>query len=144
VLDLNRANLSIAAINVAVNGAIESAAKQAAELPRPYLGASIVGGECLRKVQYDWWCNSTHSARLREIFHRGHYFEGRSRQLLWKAGFKFAPQEALVFSAVNGLLRGHADGLIVAGPHLPDAELSYPLLWGTQGCQHQNLACARA
>jgi hypothetical protein len=56
VLDLNRANLSIAAINVAVNGAIERATMLAAELPRPYLGASIVGGECLRKVQYDWWC----------------------------------------------------------------------------------------
>jgi hypothetical protein len=117
VLDLNRANLSIASINVAINDAIEHAAKQTAELPRPYLGASIVGGQCLRKVQYDWWCTPTHSARAREIFDRGHYFEERSRQLLSKAGFKFEPVEVLAFSAVNGLLRGHADGIIIAGPN---------------------------
>ena len=49
MLDLNRANLSIASINVAVNHAIDRAVMQAAELPRPYLGASIVGG--------DWRCN---------------------------------------------------------------------------------------
>ena len=138
MLDLNRANLSIAAINVAVNGAIERATMLAAELPRPYLGASIVGGECLRKVQYDWWCTPKHSARLREIFHRGHYFEERSRELLRKAGFNFAPPEALAFLAVNGLLRGHADGLIVAGPHLPDAELSYPLLWEHKAVNTKN------
>ncbi len=93
VLNLNRVNLSIGSISVAVNDAIERAVMQAAELPRPYLGASIVGGECLRKVQYDWWCTPTHSARLREIFERGHYFEERSRQLLSKAGFEFAPPE---------------------------------------------------
>jgi hypothetical protein len=43
-----------------------------------------------------------HSARLREIFARGHYFEQQSRQRLSAAGFKFAPPEALGFSAVKG------------------------------------------
>ena len=136
MLDLNRANLSIASINVAVNHAIDRAVMQAAELPRPYLGASIVGGECLRKVQYDWWCAPTHSARLREILERGHYFEERSRQLLSKAGFEFAPSEALAFSAVNGLLRGHADGKIIASPVLP--ELTYPLLWEHKAVNAKN------
>jgi hypothetical protein len=138
VLDLNHANLSIAAINVAVNGVIERAAIQVAELPRHYLGASIVGGDCSRRVQYDWWCTPTHPALLGEIFDRGHYFEARSRALLRKAGFKFAPPEALAFSAVNGLLRGHADGLIITGPHLPDAELSYPLLWEHKAVNNKN------
>ena len=55
-LNLNRANLSLEPINSAINDAIERVAATAAELPRPYLGASIVGHECLRKVQYDWWC----------------------------------------------------------------------------------------
>jgi hypothetical protein len=137
VLDLNRANLSLATINVAVNDAIERAVMQVAELPRPYLGASIVGAECLRKVQYDWWCTPTHSARVRELFSRGHYFEERSRQLLSKAGFKFAPSEALAFSAINGLLRGHADGIIIAGPDLR-ADLSYPLLWEHKAVNAKN------
>ncbi len=136
MLDLNRAHLSIASINVAVNDAIERAAMHPAEPPRPYLGASIVGGECLRKVQYDWWCEPRHSSRLPEIFDRGHYFEERSRQLLSKAGFKFAPVETLGFSAVDGLLRGHADGKIVAGPELP--ELIYPLLWEHKAVNSKN------
>jgi hypothetical protein len=129
VLNLNRASLSIEPLNVAVNAAIERAAATAAELPRPYLGASIVGSECLRKVQYDWWCRPVHSARLREIFARGHYFEAQSRQRLSAAGFKFAPPEALGFSAVDGALRGNADGIIIGGPDLPGAYLIYPLLW---------------
>ena len=39
-------------INVALNEAIERAAAGKAELPHPYLGASIVGSDCLRRVQY--------------------------------------------------------------------------------------------
>jgi hypothetical protein len=136
VLDLNRANLSIEPINVAVNEAIERAAAATAELPRPYLGASIVGSECLRKVQFDWWCKPTHSARLREIFARGHYFEAQSRERLIAAGFEFAPPEVLGFSAVNGALCGNADGIIIAG--LPGAYLIYPLLWEHKAINARN------
>jgi hypothetical protein len=138
VLNLNRANLSLDSINVAVNDAIERAAMQVVELPRPYLGASIVGSECLRKVQYDWWCTPAHSARVREIFNRGHYFEERSRQLLIQAGFKFAPPEMLAFSAVDGLLRGHADGIIIAGPNNLPTYLIYPLLWEHKAINAKN------
>ena len=101
-LNLNRASLSSEVVNVAVNDAIERAGAAKAELPRPYLGASIVGNDCLRKVQFDWWCKPTLSSRVRDIFERGHYFEDVARQHLMAAGFKFAPPEALAFSAVNG------------------------------------------
>jgi hypothetical protein len=138
VLNLNRATLSIDSVTVTINGAIERATTQTAELPRPYLGASIVGAECLRKIQYDWWCTPTHSARVRAIFDRGHYFEGRSRQLLSKAGFKFAPPEVLAFSALDGLLRGHADGIITAGPNNLLAYLIYPLLWEHKAINAKN------
>jgi hypothetical protein len=129
VLDLNRANLSAALVNVTINDAIEQAAIRATEQPRPYLGASIVGAECLRKVQYDWWCPPVHPARLLEIFARGHHHEARSREQLIAAGFKFAPPEVLGFSAVDGLLRGHADGIIIAGPTLSGVYLNFPFLW---------------
>jgi hypothetical protein len=138
MLNLNRATVSIEPVNVAINDAIERAAARVAELPRPYLGASIVGGECLRKIQYDWWCTPTHSARLREIFARGHYFEKRSRQLLRAAGFKFAPPEALAFSAADGLLRGHADGIIIAGPNDLATYLLYPALWEHKAVNAKN------
>jgi len=54
--NFNRATLSLEPINEAVNAAIERAAATAAEMPRPYLGASIIGHECARRIQYDWWC----------------------------------------------------------------------------------------
>src|SRR6516162_1013366 len=127
MLNLNRATLSLEPINVAVNDAIERATAATAKLPRPYLGASMVGSECLRKIQYDWWCSPAHSARTREIFARGHYFEERVLRQLHAAGFKFAPPEACAFFAVNGDLRGHADGIINGGPNpLDGAYFNYP------------------
>jgi hypothetical protein len=140
VLNLNRANLSLEPINGAINAALERAGAATAELPRPYLGASIVGHECLRRIQYDWWCKPELAARTREIFDRGHYFEERTRQHLIAAGFKFAPPEALAFSAAGGALRGHADGIIIHGPDLPGAYLIYPTIWehkalNAKGCR---------
>jgi hypothetical protein len=129
MLNLNRANLSIEPINVAINETIERAAATIAELPRPYLGASIIGHECARRIQYDWWCKPELAARTREIFNRGHYFEERMRQHLKAAGFKFAPSEALEFTAVGGALRGHADGIIFHGPELSGTYLIYPTIW---------------
>src|SRR5262249_60491556 len=103
--------LSLEPINVALNDGIERAAATAAELARPYLGASIIGHECARRIQYDWWCKPELAARTREIFERGHYFEDRARRHLAAAGFKFAPSKAVAFTAANGALRGHADGI---------------------------------
>jgi hypothetical protein len=129
MLNLNRANLSIEPINGAINDAIERAAATAAELPRPYLGASIIGYECARRIQYDWWCKPELAARTRAIFDRGNYFEERTRGHLIAAGFKFAPSETLAFSAIGGTLRGHADGIIIQGPDLADTYLIYPAIW---------------
>jgi hypothetical protein len=135
MLNFNRASLSLEPINVAVNGAIERAAAQTAELPRPYLGASFVGSECLRRVQYDWWCKPTLSARTRAIFNRGHYHETRMREQLIAAGFKFAAREALEFTAADGNLRGHADGILIAGPL---SNLIYPCLWECKALNGKN------
>jgi len=136
--NFNRATLSLEPINEAVNAAIERAAATAAEMPRPYLGASIIGHECARRIQFDWWCKPTLATRTREIFDRGHYFEERSRQRLITAGFKFAPPEALAFTAVNGALRGHADGIIIHGPDLPGAYVIYPLIWEHKAVNAKN------
>src|SRR6516225_12492179 len=84
-------------INVALNAAIERAAAGKAELPRPYLGASIVGSDCLRRCQYDWWVRPELDARTRAIFDRGHFFEARVREQLVAVGLTFAPPQALEF-----------------------------------------------
>jgi hypothetical protein len=65
--------------------------------------------------------------RTKDIFSRGHFFEDVTRQHLIAAGFKFAPPERLEFKAAAGLFRGHADGILIAGPRLP--ALRYPCLW---------------
>ena len=129
MLNLNRANLSLEPINSSVNAAIERAAP-ATERPRAqYLGASILGHECLRRIQYEWWCRSEVPAQDRERFERGHYFEERMRRHLIAAGFKFAPREAWGFTAVEGVMRGHCDGIVIHGPVLAGAYVVYPFIW---------------
>jgi hypothetical protein len=79
-----------------------------------------------------------HAAQLREKFDRGHYFEERMRRHLMAAGFKFAPPEALAFTAAGGALCGHADGIIVHGPNLSGAYLIYPAIWEHKAVKAQN------
>jgi hypothetical protein len=129
VLNLNRANLSIEPINTAVNAALERVVARTERPREQYLGASILGHECLRRIQFEWWLRSEFPAQTREIFERGHYFEERMRRHLVAAGFKFAPSEACEFIAVGGTLRGHADGIIVRGPDLLGAYVIYPLIF---------------
>src|SRR5262245_18205010 len=136
--NFNRANLSLEPLNVAINDALERAAATRAELPRPYLGASIVGHECARRIQFDWWCKPTLAARTREIFERGHYFEERARRYLSEAVFVFSPQAKLAFSALNGALRGHADGIIINAPAIPGLYFATPALWEHKAVNAKN------
>jgi hypothetical protein len=126
MLDFNRACLSATPISTAINAAIERA-EPPEENTRQYLGASAIGSECLRRVQYDWMCDPAHPTQTRDIFRRGHLLEELSRQHLIRAGFRFALPEKLAFSTANGLFCGHADGVLTGGPELPGA--NYPALW---------------
>lgn len=125
-IDFNRACLSSKPISTAINELIERA-EPPEENKRQYLGASRIGSECMRRVQFDWMVNSSHLSRTRDIFARGHYFEEVSRNHFIRAGFKFAPQGRLGFVEVGGVFRGNADGILIAGPDLP--EIKYPCLW---------------
>ncbi len=118
MLDFNRASLSDTPLSVALNAAVERS-EPPEENTRRYLGASTIGSVCARKVQYDWMVDPVHPTQTRDIFRRGHLFEELSRQHFIRAGFKFAPNEKLSFSAARGLFRGHADGILCGGPELP-------------------------
>jgi hypothetical protein len=126
MLDFNHANLSERPVNVLLNKLIERAEPQD-ENVRQYLGASSMGSECRRKIQYDWLCDAQFPARTRDIFDRGHWGEDLTRRHMIAAGFEFAPKEKLEFTAVNELFRGHADGILTAGPQIP--ALRYPCIW---------------
>jgi hypothetical protein len=125
-IDLNRSNYSSQSINQSINDLIERS-EPPSENHRQYLGASAIGTECVRKIQYDWFCDPVFPARIKDIFARGHFFEEVTRKHLIAAGFKFAPAEKLKFEAVDGIFRGHGDGILEAGPQLET--LQYPCLW---------------
>jgi hypothetical protein len=126
MIDFNRANVSATALSIAINQLIEGA-ESPDENTRQYLGASTIGNECLRRIQYDWMCDAAHPTRLRDIFARGHFFEEVSRQHLIRVGFRFAPPELLGFVAAAGVFRGHADGILIDGPKLPG--MGFPCVW---------------
>jgi len=125
MLDFNRNNRSDQPISIALNAVIDASVVR--EETRGYLGASAVGHECLRRIQFDWMCDPEHPARLRDIFDRGHYFEQRTRAHFTNAQFKFAPDDRLRFTALDGMLSGHADGIFLDGPKISD--IAYPCLW---------------
>lgn len=129
VLDFNRENVALTDVNQSINALLDAAAlAEQREERRSYLGASGIGSECLRKVQFDWQRDSVHAARTKRIFSRGHMFEEISVKALAKAGFRMERGTAgTAFSAADGLFRGHIDGKLIAGP--VSAGLTYPCLW---------------
>jgi hypothetical protein len=126
VIDLNRTSLSDTPLSVAINAALERA-EPPEENIRKYLGASSIGSVCARRIQYDWMVDPVHPTQTRDIFRRGHLLEELSRQHFVRAGFQFAPSERLAFSAAGGFFRGHADGIVITGPEIPD--ITFPCIW---------------
>jgi hypothetical protein len=126
MLDFNRVNFSETPLSIALNDLIERSEPPNKNV-RQYLGASAIGSDCLRKVQYSWLFDPLHPVRMLNIFARGHFFEDVAREHLVRTGFKFAPSEKLEFHAAEGLFRGHADGILLDGPSLPG--LVYPAIW---------------
>jgi hypothetical protein len=129
MLDFNRENLAATDINTVINSALDDGALQEQrEERRTYLGASAIGSECLRKVQYDWQCDPVHPARTKRIFSRGHMFEEITVKAFAAAGFRMergTPRTG--FSAADGQFKGHCDGIILDGPVVEG--LRYPCLW---------------
>ena len=134
VIDLNSPASS--EINDAINAALDAAAEiEEREERRTYLGASGIGSECLRKVQFDWQRVSVHAARTKRIFNRGHASEDKIARQLRLAGF-FIERGTTEsgFTACDGMFKGHCDGIIRSAP----IDLKVPCLWehkclGTSG-----------
>jgi hypothetical protein len=123
--DFNREILAGKPVNKRINALIEAAAPPSVN-DRHYLGASSIGADCLRRVQFDWFCDPELAVRTQDIFRRGYFFEDLTRRHMKRAGFEFASSEALRFATVGGLFRGHCDGILVGGPEVPG--LIYPAI----------------
>jgi hypothetical protein len=128
-MDFNKENFSDTEVNAQVNAALDAAAlAEQKEAQRTYLGASGIGDECLRKVQFNWKRESVHPARTKRIFARGHMFEEITVKAMAAAGFRMergTPNTG--FSAVDGEFKGHCDGIILEGPSIDG--LKYPCLF---------------
>ena len=124
-----------AVITARINAHLDAAllARQRQQRPRDYLGGSRVGEPCARKLVYE----ITHAPKDRDVepgilrvFDAGHQFEALSIRWLRLAGFDLRDRGAdggqFGFAAAGGRLRGHADGVIVAGPAVG---LRWPALW---------------
>jgi hypothetical protein len=138
VPDLSQVNINLAGSEISqiLNAALERAAATKARAPRLYLGASIAGDPCARRVQLDWFRTPFLPARVQLIFDRGHAFERLMRERLTAIGFLFAPPEAEKFTAFGGLVEGHADGVITYAPSLPS--LQTPAVWECKALNNKN------
>jgi hypothetical protein len=109
-------------------------AKNGKAAPRNYLGASLLGEECLRKLQFHFFHvpydeGKGPDGRILRIFERGNDSEKRMISHLRLAGFDLRTTgkngRQFEFSLLDGLIKGHCDGVIVAGPQV----IQYPALW---------------
>lgn len=99
------------------------------ELPRPHLGASIIGEKCRRKIwlSFRWAIKSDFDGRLLRIFRRGHQEEPNVIADMRLAGVVFAnPSQLSQVGFKDGHFAGSADNVILSG--LPDYAGQYPLL----------------
>jgi hypothetical protein len=126
-----------AATTERVNALVDAAlvARNRRQRPRDYLGGSRVGEPCARRLAYEVAHAPKDGGRefdggILRVFDAGHQLEALSIRWLREAGFDLrdrgADGEQFGFAAAGGRLRGHADGVIVAGP---DVGLRWPALW---------------
>ena len=110
---------------------------------RKYLGASSIGDECSRKIQYRYLNypqdeNSGFSAQTLRIFEFGHRIEDHAAKWIKDAGFDLRTEdkmgEQFGFSIADGEIRGHIDGVICDGP----VDMCYPALWENKSAKDNN------
>ena len=107
-------------VNPTVDKELE--ARQESESKRDYLGASIIGEKCLRKIQYTWKHKDENiPAKTVRIFDIGHLLEDQVAAWLNESGFilqtKNDKGRQFGFSVADGEIAGHIDGII---KHIPE------------------------
>jgi hypothetical protein len=105
-----------------------------AQSERSYLGASRLGEECARKLQYEFMGvpkDYHFSGETLRIFERGHAGEAAMAKRLRLAGFEIVTETQrggqLGFETAGGRIKGHCDGIITAAP--AGFQLAVPTIW---------------
>lgn len=135
MMDFNASKSLSGQITALIEAAMQRS--RAAQPRRSYLGASRLGAACERQLQYEFADAPVDpgretDGRLLRIFERGHVMEACMAAWLRAAGFDLRTRddrgEPFGFSALDGRLQGHVDGILVAGPDLGPG-VGYPALW---------------
>lgn len=131
--DFNAGAAKRAVLSNAVAAHVDAAIANVFEAPRTYLGASQIGDECMRRVQYEITGapGDPFEPRTRRIFKRGHTGEAMVADWLSAAGFVLSTEKPdgnqHGFATANGRFKGHVDGVVLSGPDIDG--LIYPCLW---------------
>ena len=132
MLDFNSTSTESARLEALIDIGLQQ--RRASERKRTYLGASRLGVSCARALQYEYADAPVDpgrdtDGRMLRIFERGHVLEDCMVAWLRSAGFDLRTRQddgtQFGFSALDGRLKGHVDGVIVAGP---DGD-AYPALF---------------
>ena len=108
--------------------------KNKSEPKRKYLGGSMLGDKCARKIQYIYQGqqpdeNKEFNAQTLRIFQLGHELENSMAGWIRNAGFDLRTLdkngEQFGFSIADDEIKGHIDGVICGGP----LDVKYPMLW---------------
>ena len=113
------------------NKLVESNKKQP---KRDYLGSSVLGDKCSRKIQYMFLGTEPDpgkdfDARTYRIFQFGHELEDSMAGWIRNAGFDLRTMDSngkqYGFAIAEEKIKGHIDGVICSGP----LDVKYPMLW---------------
>jgi hypothetical protein len=145
MLDLNhdsglvygRPDHAAAPLGARINALLDAAlvAERDTQRPRDYLGASRIGEPCARRLVYEYTKTPVDpgkefEGRTLRIFEAGHVFEDLAIRWLRAAGFDLRTEKRgggqFGFETAGGRIRGHVDGVIIAGPELG---FTWPALW---------------
>lgn len=135
MLDFNSRSALSDRINYLIDQQIDATAAESQR--RGYLGASVIGHDCERHVQYHLLAamgqvdRKQPAARIMRIFDRGNTYEDKARQWLKQAGFLFGTtKKGKSFKDFDGAFRGHVDG-VLTGWRRQEEECPIPLpaLW---------------
>lgn len=133
VYDFNTRKVKLALDAAPILAAIDAGLMAEQERPREYLGASQIGDECARRIQYDLLAapGEPFDPRTKRIFARGHIVETLVAKWLCAAGFFVSTHKPdggqHGFATAQGRFRGHVDGVLLSGPAIEG--LVYPALW---------------
>lgn len=108
--------------------------KQEQKPRRKYIGASSLGDQCSRKIQYRYMNvpideGKDFPPRTLRIFALGHILEDEIAEMIKDAGFDLRTSKKdgsqFGFSVADDQIKGHIDGVICGGP----VDFDYPCLW---------------